>query len=157
MVSGMDIITASPAYVPAAAPEMNATADSPGRPKCTNIGLIHVAIHASMPKCCISVTANDMGIISFNSHLVLFHDAGTACLKQSKIFSMLLFANPQLEFPLKHNLHYSLYAVIGRSEAKGEMPHGASEVYLHAGVKEKTVVVLAIYHHHVDAESSLVA
>ena len=85
MVSGMDIITAMPAYVPAVAPDMNATADSPGSPKWTNSGLIHVAIHASTPKCCMRVTANDMGIISLSSHLVLFHDAGTACLKLSMI------------------------------------------------------------------------
>lgn len=65
---------------------MNATADSPGRPKWMNKGLIQEAIQASTPKCCISVTANDMGIISFRSHLVLFHDAGSAERKQYLIF-----------------------------------------------------------------------
>ena len=38
MVSGIDIIAAMPAYVPADAPEINATADAPGKPRCTNTG-----------------------------------------------------------------------------------------------------------------------
>ena len=88
IVSGIDIIAAIPAYVPAVAPEMKATADSPGNPKCTNSGFIHVAIHASTPKCCMIVTDNDMGIISLSSHLVLFHEVGKASLKQSKILSI---------------------------------------------------------------------
>ncbi|MDD6129021.1 MAG: hypothetical protein PUB62_00140 [Prevotellaceae bacterium] len=57
-MSGIDIIAAIPAYVPAVAPEMKVTADSPRRPKWTNSGFIHVAIHASMPECCMRVTAN---------------------------------------------------------------------------------------------------
>ena len=62
----------------------------------------------------------------------------------------------QFESPLIHHLHKSLYVVVFWREAKCELPHRASELYLYAWMQYETFVVFAVDNHHIYAERYLV-
>ena len=71
---------------------MKITADAPGSPICSNIGLRRSAIHSSIPVYCMSVTANEIGTINFSSQRALLQAVGNANRAESIIFQACLLS-----------------------------------------------------------------